>query len=101
MPISETDTINVGFRAEHTNLTLFDTSPPLYYQFVNEFGYTTYAYILSAGWSRDTRDDILYPTRGTLQSALGEVGLPFGDLVVLQAQLPDSVLLARRTGISC
>ena len=35
----ETDTINVGFRAEHTDLSLFDNSPPLYYQFVNEFGY--------------------------------------------------------------
>ncbi len=80
VPISETDTVNVGFRAERTNLTLFDNSPPIYYVFVNDFGYTTNAYILSAGWSRDTRDDILYPTRGTLQSAVGEVGLPFGDL---------------------
>ena len=32
------------------------------------------------GWSRDTRDDIIYPTKGTLQSALGEWGLPPGDL---------------------
>jgi outer membrane protein insertion porin family len=80
VPISETDSVNVGFRAERTNLTLFDNSPPLYYVFVNDFGYTTNAYILSAGWSRDTRDDILYPNRGTLQSALAEIGLPFGDL---------------------
>jgi outer membrane protein insertion porin family len=80
VPISETDIVNVGFRAERTNLTLFDNSPPIYYVFVNDFGYSTNAYILSAGWSRDTRDDILYPNRGTLQSALAEVGLPFGDL---------------------
>jgi len=36
--------------------------------------------VASGGWSRDTRDDILYPTRGQLQSLLVETGLPFGDL---------------------
>jgi outer membrane protein insertion porin family len=80
VPISETDLVNIGFRLEHTDLTLFDNSPPLYYQFVREFGSTTNSFILSAGWSRDTRDDIIYPSKGTLQSALGEIGLPFGDL---------------------
>ena len=72
MPISETDSINIGLRYEHTDLSLFDNSPPLYYDFVREFGSTTNSFILSAGWSRDTRDDIIYPTKGTLQSALGE-----------------------------
>ncbi len=80
VPISETDSINFGFRYEHTDLTLFDNSPPIYFDYVRQFGPTTNAFILSAGWSRDTRDDIIYPTKGTLQSALGEWGLPPGDL---------------------
>jgi outer membrane protein insertion porin family len=80
VPITETDTINVGARFEHTDLTLFDNSPPIYFDYVRQFGSTTNAFILSAGWSRDTRDDIIYPTKGTLQSALGEWGLPPGDL---------------------
>ena len=80
VPVSEIDTINFGFRVEHTKLTLFANSPPIYYQFVQDFGYSTNSYILSGGWSRDTRNDILYPTFGRLQSALVEVGLPFGDL---------------------
>jgi outer membrane protein insertion porin family len=80
VPISETDTINVGFRFEHTDLTLDANSPPVYFEYVREFGSTTNSFILSAGWSRDTRDDIIYPTKGTLQSALGEWGLPPGDL---------------------
>ena len=67
--------INFGLRVEHTDLSLFDNSPPIYYDFVRQFGSTTNSFILSAGWSRDTRDDIIYPTKGTLQSALGEVGL--------------------------
>ncbi len=86
VPVSEIDTINFGFRFEHTSLTLFDNSPPIYYQFVQDFGYSTNSYILSAGWSRDTRNDILYPTFGRLQSALIEYGMPIGDLAYYKLQ---------------
>jgi outer membrane protein insertion porin family len=86
VPVSEIDTINYGFRIEHTNLELFDNSPPIYYQYVQDFGYSTNSYILSGGWSRDTRNDILYPTFGRLQSALVELGLPFGDLAYYKLQ---------------
>ncbi len=86
VPVSEIDTINFGIRAEHTSLSLFDNSPPVYYQFVQDFGYSTNSYILSAGWSRDTRNDILYPSFGRLQSALIEYGMPFGDLSYYKLQ---------------
>ena len=86
IPITETDTINVGFRYDHTTLGLFSNSPPAYIDYVDEFGSTTNAYVLSAGWSRDTRDDILYPNQGRLQSLLLELGLPFGDLSYYKAQ---------------
>jgi outer membrane protein insertion porin family len=78
VPISETDTVNVGVRYEHTHLTLVQDSPPAYILYVAEFGNSTNSYVLNGGWSRDTRDDILYPTRGRLQSLLGEIS--FGDL---------------------
>ena len=80
IPVSEIDSINLGMRAEHTNLTLFQRSPPVYYEFVRDFGNPTWSFVLSGGWARDTRNDILYPTFGRLQSFLAEVGLPFGDL---------------------
>ncbi len=86
VPVSEIDTINYGFRAEQTGLTLFTSSPPIYYEFVEQFGRVTNSYILSGGWSRDTRDDILYPTFGRLQSALIEVGLPFGNVPYYKLQ---------------
>ncbi len=86
VPVSEIDTINYGLRVEHTDLTLFNNSPPVYVQYVQDFGNPTDAFILSAGWSRDTRNDILYPTFGRLQSALVEVGLPFGDLSYYKLQ---------------
>ena len=80
VPITETDSIIVGFRYEHTDLKLVDSSPQLYRDFVNEFGSITNSVILSAGWARDTRDSILFPSRGLLQSALAEWGTPIGDL---------------------
>ncbi len=46
---------------------------------------------MTAGWSRDTRDDILYPTKGRLQSVLLESGLPFGDLAYYKLQYIHSV----------
>lgn len=80
VPVTETDTINFGGRVEHTKVQLFDQSPPAYIQFVKDFGFVTNSYIATAGWSRDTRDNILFPSKGLLQSVLGEVALPIGDL---------------------
>jgi outer membrane protein insertion porin family len=86
MPITETDNVNIGFRYDHTKLTLFQDSPPVYIDFVDKFGATTDAYIMTLGWARDTRDDILYPNQGRLQSLLLELGLPIGDLAYYKAQ---------------
>jgi outer membrane protein insertion porin family len=80
LPITETDAVSVGLRYEHTSIDLFDDSPLAYRLYVAQFGSTTDSFILSGGWSRDTRDDILYPNRGQLQSLLAESGLPLGDL---------------------
>jgi outer membrane protein insertion porin family len=80
VPVTETDIVNVGFRFEHTSLTLNASSPPQYILYVYEFGSVTDSYVVSGGWSRDTRDDILYPTRGKLQSLVAEIATPIGDL---------------------
>ena len=80
VPVTETDSVILALRYEHTNLSLADNSPPIYVDFVTKFGSSTNSYILSTGWARDTRDSILFPTRGLLQSALVEWGLPVGDL---------------------
>jgi outer membrane protein insertion porin family len=85
IPITETDTINLGWRYENTALTLFTNSPLYYYAYVAEFGSTTNSIVVSLGWARDTRDDILYPTKGILQVAGIEVGLPIVDLSYYKA----------------
>jgi outer membrane protein insertion porin family len=78
IPITETDQINLGGRIEHTGLSLTDSSPLIYREFVRQFGSVTNTFILNAGWSRDTRDSVLFPTKGLLQSAYLELG--FGAL---------------------
>jgi outer membrane protein insertion porin family len=88
IPITETDTVNVGFRAEQTSIEfptgycdpIVGIAPPSYCLFVYETGSPFNSYIVSGGWARDTRDDIIYPTRGRLQSLGVEAGLPFGDV---------------------
>jgi outer membrane protein insertion porin family len=104
IPVTETDAVILGVRFEHTGLHLVDSSPPIYRDFVTAFGSVTNSYILSAGWARDTRDNILFPTRGLLQSALAEWGMPIGDLsyyklnYVIQwfTPLPASMVLMLR-----
>jgi outer membrane protein insertion porin family len=86
VPITETDSINFGFRVERTELGLFADSPLIYFDFIREFGNPTTSFISTIGWARDTRDDVLYPTRGRLQSAFAEIGLPPGDLKYYKVQ---------------
>ncbi len=84
LPVTESDTINVGLRVERTSIEfpvgycdpILGLAPPAYCLFVREVGSPFTNVILTGGWSRDTRDDILYPTRGRLQSFGVEVGLP-------------------------
>ena len=107
VPVTETDVVNVGGRFEHTTLTLFANSPPVYADFVRQFGLVTNTYIFTAGWARDTRDNVQFPTKGLLQSAFGEVGLPLGDLQYYKANyliqwftpLPFSSVLMLRSDL--
>jgi outer membrane protein insertion porin family len=85
VPITETDVVNVGGRFEHTTLHLFANSPPAYLDFVRQFGFVTNTYIATAGWARDTRDNVLFTNKGMLQSAYGELGLPLGSLQYYKA----------------
>src|SRR5438874_610847 len=47
VPVTETDSVVLALRYEHTNLSLVDSSPPIYVDFVTKFGSSTNSYILS------------------------------------------------------
>ncbi len=80
LPITEYDRIFLGLRYEGTTIDLTPTSPPRYIQYVEEFGDSSDALALTAGWSSDSRDSLLTPRRGRYQRAFGEFALPVLDL---------------------
>lgn len=85
VPINELDSIHLGAAVEQYKLDLTSTSPDNYEQFATDFGgtaagVTTNSLRLDAGWARDTRDSLTYPSKGYYQRAYGEVGTPVGDL---------------------
>jgi outer membrane protein insertion porin family len=90
LPITEFDTVYMGAVYEQTTLDLTTTAPDLYFTFANAYGagcvvpsicsVTTNTLRLEAGWARDSRDSLLYPTKGTYQRVFAEWGTPIGDL---------------------
>ena len=80
VPITDSDTINYGLGYERTKISTFADSPLLYVDYVATFGEKNDAILGTVGWTRDTRDSLIYPTRGTLHKVAAEVGLPGGTL---------------------
>ena len=91
VPITELDTVNFGLAYEQVTLDLSATAPNVYHDYAAQFepscvtynttcSSTTDSLRFESGWARDSRDSLLYPTKGTYQRAYMEVGTPLGDL---------------------
>ncbi len=80
VPVSELDTIHYGLGYEDTSITVFPDSPLRYQTYVAVFGPQNSNVFVTTGWTRDGRDSLIYPTKGTFQKASGELGTPLGDL---------------------
>ena len=80
VPISEFNTIQYGVGAERTEITTFVDSPLIYQDYVNTFGAENTNVFLTVGLTRDQRDSLIYPTRGSLHKFSAEVGTPAGTL---------------------
>ncbi len=88
-PIAEDDQINFGLTADRTQITTYAESPFLYQEFCRDNGCsgtdgvgetTVSSLLLTMGWSRDSRDSIIYTRKGVYQRVYGEVTVPAGDL---------------------
>ncbi|MDB5902447.1 MAG: surface antigen [Betaproteobacteria bacterium] len=86
VPVTELDTINYGLGYERTSISTFADSPLIYLDYVAAFGNKNDAILGTVGWTRDSRDSLIYPTKGTLQRVSGEVGLPGASLNYYKAQ---------------
>jgi outer membrane protein insertion porin family len=79
-PVNERDFISLGVTFEDTSVTTFSNSPPQYITFVDTFGDTNTTLLVSGAWSRDTRNEFLFPTSGMLQRLAAEWATPLADL---------------------
>ena len=80
IPYTEVDRVFFGVGAENTSLALGPLAPSRYKTWVNEYGTSASALLGTLGWTRDSRDNALAPTRGRLQRVNFEATAPAGDL---------------------
>ncbi len=66
IPTSELSRFVVGGAVEQTTIHPGSSMPAAYYNYAERFGYTSRSTPLSLGWTRDSRDSALAPTRGSL-----------------------------------
>ncbi len=78
LPITESDTVSASFGVDSNQIFAFPgSSPQSIIDYIDAFDTRTFkATRGEIGWARDTRNDFLQPTRGTLQRISAEVTLP-------------------------
>ncbi len=86
IPISEYDRIFSGVSFERNTINLLDTPPQAYTNFVNAYGSKTNSFIFNLGWSKDTRDSAIAPTKGNYTKLSGNVSTMDLRYYMLSAQ---------------
>jgi outer membrane protein insertion porin family len=80
VPLTDVDNLGFGIGAENTKLSIDQTSPQRYQDFVSIFGDNNNSIPGTIGWIHDHRDSGVLPTRGALIRASTEVALPGGTV---------------------
>jgi outer membrane protein insertion porin family len=78
-PFSEFNSLGVGLNAERVDLETTDETPPGIREFIDENPSNDLLTLLGFG-SHDTRDSVLFPTRGNIHRLNYEVTVPGSDL---------------------
>ena len=98
VPFTETDTVYFGSGFERLTISPGINPLPVTYQdYANQFGYTSTSVPLTIGWTRDSRDSALVPTKGLYQRLYGDWGIA-GDARFLRAsyQIQQFIPLSRQ-----
>ncbi len=80
IPLSEDNSVNVGGDVENIVLHTDTTSAQIAQDFVARYGSSITDFKLTLGWSHDTLDNTLLPTKGSLQRISGEMAVPGSDI---------------------
>ncbi|MDE2088825.1 MAG: outer membrane protein assembly factor BamA [Gammaproteobacteria bacterium] len=78
IPVSEYDTISLGYGYERTSIFTTPLSSTQITDFIAQNGSRFNTVKLTAGWSHDTRNRAIFPNRGLLQSVSSEIAVPAG-----------------------
>jgi outer membrane protein insertion porin family len=85
VPFTESDTVYFGTGYERLTIEPGVNPLPVTYQnYANQFGFTSDSIPLTVGWTRDSRDSSLVPTKGLYQRLYGDWGIA-GDARFLRA----------------
>ncbi|MGI4856715.1 MAG: outer membrane protein assembly factor BamA [Janthinobacterium lividum] len=79
VPFSEVDTVFFGIGFQQYRLDVDAATPTAYKDYVASFGRISNVVPVTVGWSRDSRDSALVPSRGYYTRANAEVGTPAGS----------------------
>ena len=79
VPFSELDTVFFGIGFENDRFQPDAATPQTYLNYIQQFGTSVNNIPVTIGWSRDSRDSALVPSRGYYTQANGELGTPLGD----------------------
>lgn len=85
IPFTELDRVFLGGRFEMTDVKSNANSPWCYQNYEDKYGDNPMTVALTLGWSRDSRDNSLAPTRGVYQRLNGEFALPGFDIQYYKA----------------
>jgi len=79
IPMSEYNALSLSFAVEDIHLESTTSTPPEYQSFIDRYP-DNLNFNLSTGFSKDTRDSIFFPRRGSFRRIFAELGIPGSDL---------------------
>jgi len=101
IPISENNRIRLAFGYENTELHLPSSNVvSRYNEFIAAEGNEFDAFTVSLGWSSDTRDNAILPTRGMSQSLSAQLAIPGGDLEYYKLRYKNSLFIPHNESIT-
>lgn len=93
IPYTDQDRLFFGAALEQNRYDLMGTAPSTVVRDVNSFGSNPTAYLLTFGWSRDTRNSAIAPTEGRLQYVNFDYATPIGEVEYLRTTVGNQVYL--------
>ncbi len=89
LPFGEYNRMQLNFDVKYTTLKANDDASSQVTAFINNFGEKFLTFPFAVGWTHDTLDRAIFPTRGGQQRLSGLVALPGGDLTYYKASAKD------------